>query len=173
MEPDCDVAQSDGTVIVVEQRPRDDAHRVGEVDDPRVVGGELAHTLRDLEHDRHRAKRLGETTRARGLLADAPAGERHRLVHQARVLPADPDLDQDEVRPVDRAVEVVCDLEAPSKPCASSMRAARPPTTSRRSSLMSWSTSSRTSMRSRSRESPDTSSGVYVEPPPMTAIFRH
>jgi predicted enzyme related to lactoylglutathione lyase len=36
---------------------------------------------------------------------------------------------------------------------------------------MSYSTSSRTGSRSRSRASPDTSSGVYVDPPPTTATF--
>ena len=51
------------------------------------------------------------------------------------------------------------------------MRRAIPPTRSRRSASTSWSTSSVTSIRSRSAEIPETSSGVYVEPPPITATF--
>src|SRR3954452_13961803 len=47
------------------------------------------------------------------------------------------------------------------------MRCASPPTTSRRSASMSCNTNWSTS----SRDRPDTSSGVYVEPPPTTATF--
>ena len=109
LEADRDVAQPQGAVALVEQRAGDDADRIREVDDPRVVRGALAHLLRDLQHDRHGAQRLAEAARARRLLADAAARERHRLVRQARGLPADADLDQDVVRPVDGAVEVVRD----------------------------------------------------------------
>ena len=156
----------------VEQRPRDDPDRVREVDDPCVGRGALADALRDLEHDRDRAQRLGEAPGAGRLLADAAAGERHGLVGEARRLAADANLDEHEIGAVDRAVELAGDDELAAEPLLrSSIRAASPPTTSRRSASMSWSASSVTSIRSRSRESPETSSGVYVEPPPTTAIF--
>ena len=90
----------------VEQRARDDADRVREVDDPGASAPELANAVGDLEHDRHRAQRLGEPAGARRLLADAAAGERHRLVGEPRLLAADADLDEHEVGAVERAVEV-------------------------------------------------------------------
>ena len=62
-------------------------------------------------------------------------------------------------------------VSVPRKPWRSSMRAAISPTTVRRSRSMSCRTSSSTGTRSRSRERPETSSGVYVEPPPITASF--
>ncbi len=65
------------------------------------------HALRDAEDDRNRPQRLAESAGAGRLLADAPARQRHGLVGEARILPADPDLDEDEVRPVDRAIEMV------------------------------------------------------------------
>ena len=95
----------------VEQRAGDDPDRVREVDDPRVRGGELPHALGDLEHDGHGAQRLREAAGAGGLLADAAAGERHRLVREPRRLAADPDLDEDEVGAVEGAVELAGDLE--------------------------------------------------------------
>src|SRR3954447_10906858 len=52
------------------------------------------------------------------------------------------------------------------------MRAENRPTISRRSAAGSMRTSSSTwRPDSRSRANPSTSSGVYVDPPPMTAIF--
>ena len=58
LEPDRDVAEPDGAVAGVEQAARDDPDRVREVDDPGVVGGQLAHAGGDLEHDRNGAQRL-------------------------------------------------------------------------------------------------------------------
>src|SRR4051812_6479700 len=109
LEADRDVAEADRAVAVVEQRARDDADGVREVDDPRVR--RPADSLGDLEHDGDGAERLRETARARRLLPDAATGERERLVRQARRLAADADLDQDEVGAVDRAVQVVGDLQ--------------------------------------------------------------
>ena len=171
LETDRDVAEADRAMAVVEQRARDDADRVREVDDPRVGGRALANALGDLEHDGHRSQRLGEASGAGRLLADAAAGEGYRLVGEPRRLAPDPNLDEHEVRPVERGSRSLVTSSLPTKPCFSSIRAAISPTTSRRSGSMSWRTSSVTSIRSRSRESPETSSGVYVEPPPTTAIF--
>ena len=111
LEADRDVAEADGAVPGIEQRARDDPDRVREVDDPRVRRRELAHALGDLEHDRHRPKRLREPAGTGRLLADAAAGERDRLVREARLLAADADLDQDEVGAVERAIEVAGHLQ--------------------------------------------------------------
>src|ERR1700750_2412408 len=116
LEVDRDVAQPDGAVAGVEQRPRHDPHRVGEVDDPRVLGGELACPLGDLEHHRYRPHRLPEATGPGRLLADAAARGRDRLVPEARRLTADPDLDQDDLGTVERAVEVTGDRELAGEP---------------------------------------------------------
>ena len=72
---------------------------------------ERAHALGDLEHDRDRAHRLGEASRAGRLLPDAAARERRGLVAQPRLLAADPDLDQDVVGALDRRVEIAGHLE--------------------------------------------------------------
>ena len=101
LKADRDVAEPDRAVAGVEQRAGDDPDRVREVDDPRVRRGALAHALGDLEHDGHRAHRLGEAAGAGRLLADAAARERHRLVREARRLAADADLDEHEVGAVD------------------------------------------------------------------------
>ena len=111
LEADRHVAETDRAVAGVEQRAGDDPDRVREVDDPRVRGGELLHALRDLEHDGHGAQRFREAAGAGRLLADAAAGERHRLVREPRRLAADPDLDEDEVGAVEGAVELAGDLE--------------------------------------------------------------
>ncbi len=74
-------------------------------------GGEFARPLRDLEHDRHGPHGFGEATGAGRLLADAAARRRDRLVAQPRRLAADPDLDQDGVGAVERAVDLARELE--------------------------------------------------------------
>ena len=66
----------------------------------------LGDALRELEHHRHRAHRLREAAGAGRLLADAAAAQRHRLVLQPRLLPADADLEEDEGGAVDRRVVV-------------------------------------------------------------------
>ena len=53
--------------------------------------------LGDVEHHRHRAQRLGEAAGAGGLLADAAALERERLVADPGRLAADAQLDQHDV----------------------------------------------------------------------------
>src|SRR5262249_8482582 len=72
---------------------------------------ELAHALCDLEDDRHRAERFRKSAGAGRLLPDAAAGEGERLVGEARTLPTDADLNKNEVGVLDRAIEVVRDLE--------------------------------------------------------------
>ena len=106
LEADRNVAEADGAMAGIEQRPRDDPDGVREVDDPGVRAGELAHAVGDLQHHRHGAHRLREPAGAGRLLADAAAGERDRLIAQARRLPADADLHEHEVRAFDRTVEV-------------------------------------------------------------------
>ena len=64
LEPDRHVAEADGAVPRVEEGARDDADRVREVDDPGVGRRPLTCALGQFEDDRHRAERLGESTRA-------------------------------------------------------------------------------------------------------------
>ncbi len=111
LEGDRDVAKPDRAMAGVEQRAGDDPDRIGEVDDPCVVGGELARALRDSQHDRHRPHRLREPAGAGRLLADAAARGRDRLVAQPRCLAADADLDQHRVGAVQRPVELPGQLE--------------------------------------------------------------
>ena len=118
LERDRDVAEADGALAVVEERPRHDPDRVREVDDPGFSSRPLANPLRDLEHHRDGPHRLREAARARGLLADAAAAERHGLVPEARLLPADADLDQDEVGALDGRVEIAAERELAGVPLA-------------------------------------------------------
>ena len=111
LESDGHVAEPDGSVAAVEQCPRDDAHRVREVDDPGVRLRERANPFGDVEDDRDSPHRLREAAGSGRLLPDAAAGERQRLVAQPRVLATDPDLDQDEIRVGDRSVEIAGHLE--------------------------------------------------------------
>ncbi len=94
LEPDRHVAEADRAVALLQQRARHDADRVGEVDDPGVRRGMSAHGLGDVEHHRHRSQGLRQAAGAGGLLTDAPALERERLVAEPRGLPTDAQLDE-------------------------------------------------------------------------------
>ena len=71
LESNRHIAEADRPVSFVEQRLRHDADGVREVDHPRVFGAMPGRRLRDVEHDGHRAQRLGEAAGPRRLLADA------------------------------------------------------------------------------------------------------
>ncbi len=107
LEADGHVAQPQGAMPLVQERLRHDADRVGEVHDPGVGRRPLADQLGQLHHHRHRAQRLGEATGAGRLLADGVELERERLVGESGLLPADSQLDQHEVRVVDRGGGVI------------------------------------------------------------------
>ena len=111
LEPDRDVAETDCAVASVEERARDDPDRVREVHEPRVRRGQLARSLGDPEHDRHRPQRLAEPAGPRRLLADAAARKRDRLVRESGLLAADPDLHEHEVGAFERTVERVGELQ--------------------------------------------------------------
>ena len=115
LDADRDVAQADRAVARVEQRACDDPDGVREVDDPRIRLRERADPVGDLEHDGNGAHRLREPPGAGRFLADAPAGERDGLVPEPRRLPADPELEQDERRTLDRGVQVGGDGERAGK----------------------------------------------------------
>ena len=170
LQTDGDVAQPDRPVARLQQGAGDDADRVGEVDDP-CVGVGRAHAVGDVQHHGHRPQRLRQTAGTRGLLPHAAAVQWPRLVTVSCRLATDPQLEQDRVRSVDRVVEAVGGAHRPGWPWWAKMRRARPPTSSRRSSAGSMRTSSSTGRSSRNRANPSMSSGVYVEPPPMTASF--
>src|SRR5262249_40972539 len=82
LEPDRDVAETYRAMAGVEKRPRHDADRVREVDDPRVRSRVRADVLGDLEDDRHGPQRLRESAGTRRLLPDAAAREGECLVAQ-------------------------------------------------------------------------------------------
>ena len=127
------------------------------------------HPLGDVQDHGHRAQRLGEAARAGRLLADAAAGERHGLVRQPRRLAADADLHQHEVGAVERASRSSVSSSAPAKPLRVEhplARARRRPRAARRRCR-----AARARLDARAARRPETSSGVYVEPAPMTAIF--
>ena len=131
-----------------------------------------AAALREVEDDGHGPQRLGEPAGAGRLLPDEPEPVGQRLVHEARRLATDPQLDEDEIGAVDarrRASSVR--VSRPVQSRASSIRWARPPTIESRSASMSSRTSSSMAIRSARRTKPSTSSGVYVLPPPTTAIL--
>ena len=65
----------------------------------------------DVEHDRHGAHRLRETARAGGLLTDAAARQRCRLVVQPRGLATDAQLQQHRVGVLDRLFQRVGDRQ--------------------------------------------------------------
>ena len=94
LEADRDVAQPDRAVPGVEQGAGDDTDRVGEVDDPGAGSGQSGRPLRDVEHHGDGAQRLGEPTRPRGLLADAAALQRERLIRDPGLLAAYPQLSE-------------------------------------------------------------------------------
>ena len=106
LDPDRHVAQPDRPVAGIEQRLGDDPDRVREVDDPGVGRAPTVDVLGERQDHGHGPKRLGEATRPNRLLADAaePVGE--RLVGEPGGLAPDPELDEDERRPVDRGVPV-------------------------------------------------------------------
>jgi hypothetical protein len=85
--------------------------RVGEVDQP-GLRRQLAHIAGDVEHDRHRAQRLGEAAHAGGLLADQVVPPAQQLVAVARGLAAHAQLRDHEVGPVERAPPVAGQLDA-------------------------------------------------------------
>src|SRR4029453_16826175 len=118
LEPDGRVAQPDRPMPPVQEGLGDDADRVGEVHEP-GPGGAPAHGLfGQLEHDRDGAQGLGEAARPGRLLADAAELQRQGLVHQAHGLPADPELDDHEVGPVDGLLAAAGPVEttAPAGP---------------------------------------------------------
>src|SRR6476660_5560203 len=90
----------------IEQGLGHDPDRVREVDDPGVPRRPAADVIGQLEDDGYRAQGLREAAGAGRLLADTAEPERCRLVAQAGRLAADPELDHDEVRAVDRGVAV-------------------------------------------------------------------
>ena len=94
-------------MALVKQRLRDDADRVGEIDDPGVRGRPLADQLGQLHHHWHRAQRLGEAAGAGRLLADGVELEGQRLIGEACLLAADAELDEHEVGVVDRGGGVI------------------------------------------------------------------
>ena len=172
LEADRDVAEADGAVAGVEQRARDDPDRVREVDDPGVRRGAARARARRSRarpapcaapsRSRRRRSSPGRCSRrraARSRPRGAPPGRRRgsgpaRSRRRRRARSRSPVTLE--------LAGVALPLEHPRGEAADDLA----PLAS-----MSCRTSSRTSIRSRSRESPETSSGVYVEPPPMTATF--
>src|SRR5438034_236519 len=76
---------------------RDDADRIGEVDNPRARRG-AGDEPRVLDGGRDVAHRHGEAGRSDGLLADDAKGDRRGLIARAGGNAAGPDAQEDEVR---------------------------------------------------------------------------
>ena len=161
LEADRDVAEPDGAVAGVEQRPRDDPDRVREVDDPGAVGA------------RARAPRsaISSTTgTVRSALAKPPAPvvswpmQPHAsgtVSSESRAgLSADADLDEHEVGPVERAVEIVGQLRAPREPAALEHPPGEPADDLAAAPRRCRAARARRRRALASRASPDTSSGV-------------
>ena len=91
---DRNIAQPDRPMTVIKQGARDDAHRIREIDDPGVIGGEPGHSLGDLQDHRHRTECLRQPASTRRLLADAAAPQGQAFIDRARRLTADPQLEQ-------------------------------------------------------------------------------
>ncbi len=93
---DRDIAQPDCAMTVIKQGARDDAHRIREIDDPGVRGGEPGDLLSDLQDHRHRTECLRQPARTRGLLADAATLQGQAFVDRARRLTTNPQLEQND-----------------------------------------------------------------------------
>ena len=106
LAPDRHIAQADGPVALVEEGLGDDAHRVGEIDEPRPGVTSLRRLLSQFENDRHGAQRLGQPSRPGGLLPETAVADRERLVDVAGRLPSDAQLDDDEVGALERGVTI-------------------------------------------------------------------
>src|SRR5438477_4414872 len=94
-------------MAVVEQRLHHDADGVGEVDQPRAGSAAALGFLGDIEHDRHGAQCLGESSWTGCLLSDATELEGQGFVDKARGLAADPELDDDEAGAVERPLSIL------------------------------------------------------------------
>src|SRR5579863_8779349 len=106
LQPDRHIAQPDRAVPRVEQRPGDDADRVGEVDQPRAGRRPPPGELGDLKHERHGAQRLGQPARPGRLLSHAAEFKRPRLVPVPRRLAADPELYEHRARAINPVLRV-------------------------------------------------------------------
>ncbi len=126
LEADRHVAQAARAVALVQQRLGDETRRVREIDEPGPRRADLRGQLGQLEHDRHRPQRLREPARAGGLLSDAVEAERDRLVAEARLVPADAQLHDDEVRPLERLARLLgqTDGARPARPANHPLREA-------------------------------------------------
>ena len=165
-------AQADGAVALVEQRLRDDADRVREVDDPRVRR-ELAHAVGDARarpapcaapsrgrRSRSSPGRCSRTRAAPTRRPSAPPGRRRGSGSARRRRPRPP-----------RRGSSSCASRA-GWPARSSIRSRESRRRSRAAARSCRAaTRSSTVSRSRSRTSPSITSGVYVEPAPTTASF--
>jgi len=114
LEPDRHVAQPQRVVARVQQGLRDEAGRIGEVDEPRPRRADLGGELRELQDDGHGPQGFREPARAGGLLADHVELERDRLVGVAGLVPADPQLHDDVIGAFERLACVARQREGAS-----------------------------------------------------------
>ena len=154
LELDGHVAQPERPVAVVEERLGDDPDRVGEVDDPGVLGRPLRGELRELEHERHGPQRLGEPAGAGRLLADDPEPSGSVSSTRRAAWPPTRSWMSTKSAPSIAASRSPVSVTRPVQPSRSSIRCASPPTTSSRSGSMSSSTSSSIGRRSPDARSP-------------------
>ena len=103
---------------LVQQGPRHDPDGVREVDDPRVRRRDLARPLRYREHDGNRPRAFANPPAPVVSCPMQPHSSGNRLVEEPRRLAADPDLDQDRIRAVERSGKIVRLDQRPLEPLA-------------------------------------------------------
>ena len=155
------VAQPHRPVALVGQGLGHDPHRVGEVDQPGPGRGPPGRLLGQLEHERDRPQRLGQSPGPGGLLPQAAVAVGQGLVREPSRLAAHPQLDHHEGGAVEGPlVRSPVASRRPVQPRWRRIRSESPATGPSRSGSGSSSTSSSTARRSSWSQSPSTSSGV-------------
>src|SRR4051812_28954224 len=108
LEADSHVAETDCFVTALQQRPCDNADRIGEVDDPSTLGAASLHPLGDVQHDRDGSESFHEPTGTCCLLADRVELQRDRFVAVTCCLTAYSKLQQHRGGVIDCLIEIRC-----------------------------------------------------------------
>ena len=170
LEPDGHVAQADGAVPRGEQGAGDDAHRVGEVDDESGGRSPTSSPFGYIEHDRHGTECLGQPAGPRGLLARRSRSPAARSRH-AGGRPGRRSGAGTRSRPRPRRPRPGCWSSSPGRDGRGRPRSGPTPARRRPAGPGRGRRARSRSRRGSSRPIPSASSGVYVDPPPITASF--
>ena len=110
---DRNIAQPDRPVTVIQEGARDDAHRIREIDDPGVIGGEPGDPLGDLQDHRHGTECLRQPPSTGRLLADTATLQRQAFIDRARRLATNPQLEQNHCGICHRPIKISCERDVP------------------------------------------------------------